>query len=227
MTCCGDCGAQCQLSSNESTVPPSSHWTTTANTMGIPANTGEVSLLFFCCMSTSLLWWSSSQSCPIGLWSKTGMMPQTCLLNINVAGLSKPWPNGIVCICSRAIFMSLPELEHFLNVHFINLIQASTCPLLWWWYANDTTCSTLIVLQNCWNLSDTKLVPASDIIFWGIPYSVNMSWWQEICCCNLQYTNSFYYWNGIHLLWLLPMAQVVCHDEWSFPLAVSAEIQDM
>ena len=68
----------------------------------------------------------------IGLWSKTGMMLQTCLLNISVAGLGNPWPNGVVWICSRAMFMSLPELVHFLNVHLTNLIHTSTCPLIWW-----------------------------------------------------------------------------------------------
>ena len=102
------------------------------------------------------------------------MMPQTCLLNSIVAGLGKSGPNGVVCICNKAIFMSLPDSAHFLNVCCINLIHASTCPLLWWWYANDTACSTLIVLQNCQNLSETKFVPASDIIFWGIPYSANI-----------------------------------------------------
>ena len=130
--------------------------------------------LFFCCLSTSLWWCSTSQSCPIVLQSTTGMKPHTGLLNMSVAGLGKPWPNGVVWICSRPIFMSLPESAHFLNVHFINLIQASTCLSLWWWYANDTACSTLIVLQNCCNLSDTKFVPASDIIFGGMPYSANV-----------------------------------------------------
>ena len=154
--------------------PPSSCWITKADPLGIHANIGEASLLFFCCLSTSLLWWSSSQSCMISLWSKTGMMPRTCLLNINVAGLIKPWPNGVVCICSRAIFMSLPKSVHFLNVHFMNLMQALTCLLLWWWYTDDTACYTLIVLQNCWNLSETKLVPASDIILGGIPYLANI-----------------------------------------------------
>ena len=58
-------------------------------------------------------------------------MPQTCLLNNSFAGLSKPGPNGVVHICSRAIFMSLPDSADFLNVRLINLIQASTCLLLW------------------------------------------------------------------------------------------------
>ena len=122
-------------------------------------------IAIFCCLFTSLLWWCSSQSCMMGLQSKTGMMPWTFLLNINVARLSKPWPNDILRICSRDIFMSLPKLAHFLNVHFMNLIQASTCPLLWWWNTNVTACSMLIVLQNCQNLSATKLVHASNIIF--------------------------------------------------------------
>ena len=111
---------------------------------------------------------------PIGLQSRTGMMPQTCLLNNSAAGLSKPGPNGVVHICSRAIFMSLPDLAHFLNVHFIHFIQASTCPLLWWWYTNNVACSTLIALQNFQNLAETKFVPVSDIILQGIPYSANI-----------------------------------------------------
>ena len=32
----------------------------------------------------------------------------------------------------------------------------------------------LIDLQTCLNFSETKLVPASDISFCGIPYSVNI-----------------------------------------------------
>ena len=75
---------------------PSSCWTTTADSMGIHGNIAEASLVLFYCLSTSLLWWSSSQSLTRGLQSITGMMPQTCLLNINVAGLSKPWINGII-----------------------------------------------------------------------------------------------------------------------------------
>ena len=54
----------------------SSCWTTTAGPIGIYVNTGGVSLLFLCCLSMNLLWWSSSWSCPTGLWSRTGMMPQ-------------------------------------------------------------------------------------------------------------------------------------------------------
>ena len=55
-------------------------------------------------------------------------MPQTCLLNSSVSRLGKSGPNDVVCICNRAILMSLLDLAHFLNVHFINLIQALTCP---------------------------------------------------------------------------------------------------
>ena len=142
--------------------PQSSHWTTTADPTGIDENIGEASLLFLCCLSSSLLWWSSSQSCPIGLQSRIGMMPQTCLLNMSVARFGKPWLSGVVWICSRAIFMSSPESAHLLNVCFINLIHASTCPLLWWWYTNGIACFTLMVLQNWQNLSETKFVPAYD-----------------------------------------------------------------
>ena len=80
---------------------PSSHWITTADPTERDANTGEASLLFLYCLSTSLLWCSSSESVPIGFWSKTGMILQTCLLNINVVRLSKPWSNTVVWLCNR------------------------------------------------------------------------------------------------------------------------------
>ena len=191
----------------------------------------------FCCLSMSLLWWSSSQSLMRGLQSSTGMMLQTCLLNINVARFSNPWPNGMVWIWRRAIFMSLPESAHFLNVHFMDFIQASTCPLLWWWYADDIACSTLIALQNWWNLSAVMLVPTSDIILQGILFLLCwlgflltcplIIWQLEICCCNLQYTSRVYFWNERCLHWQLSMVWVVFCDGWSFLLAAFAESRDM
>ena len=50
-------------------------------------------------------------------------------------------------------------------------IHTSTCPLLWWWYDDDVACSVFIFLQNCLNLSEMKLPPASDITFFGKHYS--------------------------------------------------------
>ena len=44
--------------------------------------------------------------------------------------------------------MSLPESAHFLNVHFMNFMQASTWLLLWGWYAEDVACSILSNLKN-------------------------------------------------------------------------------
>ena len=70
--------------------------------------------------------------------------------------------------------MFLPDPADFLNVHFINLIQASTCLLPLWWYTDGIACSMLIALPNFQNLSEAKFVPASDIIFWGMPYSANI-----------------------------------------------------
>ena len=53
-----------------------------------------------------------------------------------------------------------------------------------------TACSTLIDLQNCLNLSETKFFPASDIIFHSIPYLVNIAVTALMRCsadspCNL------------------------------------------
>ena len=151
----------------------SSCWTATADPMGIHGNIAEASFVLFSCLSTRLLWWSSAQSLIKGLQSNTGMMPWTCLPNINDARVSKPWLNSIVWIWRRAMFMSLPESVQF-YVHFMNFIQVLICLLLWWWYADDITYSILIELQNCQNLSATKLVPMSDIIFQGIPYLANI-----------------------------------------------------
>ena len=169
----GDCGCPCQLPSHGSTICHPH-----AGLLQLTLWEYLIILVRYHChfffVSTSLVWWSSSQSCPIGFWSTTGIMPQTCLLNIMVARLGRPWPIGIVHNCNSAMFLFLPDLAHFLDIGFINLMQASTCPLLWWWYANDIVCSMLIDLQKCLNFSETKLVPASDISFHGIPYSVNI-----------------------------------------------------
>ena len=43
--------------------------------------------------------------------------------------------------------MSLPVSAHFLNMWFMNFMQASTWPLLWW-YAEDVASSILSNLQN-------------------------------------------------------------------------------
>ena len=66
---------------------------------------------------------------------------------------------------------SLPELKHFFMVHFMNLMQASTCPLLWQWYDEDTACSIFKLLQKFLNFSEIKLLPTSDISLLGMPYS--------------------------------------------------------
>ena len=50
-------------------------------------------------------------------------------------------------------------------------MHASTCPLPWWWYDDDdVACSIFRFLQNCLNLSETKLPPVYDIISLGKPY---------------------------------------------------------
>ena len=53
----------------------------------------------------------------------------------------------------------------------MNFIHASICPFLWGWYDDDVACFMFIFLQNCLNLSEQKLPPASDIIFFSKPYS--------------------------------------------------------
>ena len=130
---------------------------------------------FLCCQCTNLLWCSLTLSPPIGFLSMTGITLYTGWLNSNVARLSKPCPSGVVQICNNAMWMSPPESTHFLIVHLMNLMHVLTCPRFWRWYTDDTACLMLSLLQNFLNLSETKLVPASDIILHGIPYSANMT----------------------------------------------------
>ena len=42
-------------------------------------------------------------------------------------------PICVNLICNKARLMPLLLSEHFM-VHFKTFMQASTCPLLWWWY---------------------------------------------------------------------------------------------
>ena len=121
----------------------------------------------------------------------------------------------------------------------MNFMQSPNCPLLWWWYNDDTACSMLRLLQKLMNFSKTKkLLPASDINLHGIPYSANMIFTVMmrfsadnpsilICYDNLQYTNNFCYSAGICLHLTPPMVSALCHDVLSSPWAVSVEIQVM
>ena len=154
--------------------PLSSHWTATVDPMGRETRFLKVSLfcLFLHCLSTNALWCSSSLSVPIG-GLFFGIMPLTGWLDNNVAGLQRPCLSSVVLICSRAMCMSFLELTHFIIVHFINLMHASTCPLLWLWYEDDTTCSIFRFLQKFLNFPQIKLPPASNIIVLGIPCSEN------------------------------------------------------
>ena len=176
---------------------------------GRDANTGEASLPFLCCLSNNLLWCSSSQSCPISLWYKTGMMPRTCLLNINVAGPGKPWPSRVVWICSRAMFMSPPESVHFLNICFTNLIHASTClcfgggmpmillPLHWWFYRTAGICLKQSLCQHLTLYFGVCHIQQIWLLLWWLGWLgflliiPPVSWWWETCRCNLQGINSF------------------------------------
>ena len=100
-----------------------------------------------------------------------GMMPLIEWLNNSFAGLCNPGPCRIDLICDKAICISDLISIHFVIVSFINLMHASTCPLLWWWYDNGTACSMFMPWQNLLNSSEIKLPPASGIIFFGKLYS--------------------------------------------------------
>ena len=94
-------------------------------------------------------------------------MPPIGWLNNSAAGQGGPGPNGVDLICNKSTLVS----KHFFNIHVMNLMHASTCPLLWWWYDDYITHSILRFLQNLLNFHETSLLPASHIIFIGYPYS--------------------------------------------------------
>ena len=101
-------------------------------------------------------------------------MPLIGQLNNTVVRLVSPGPSEVILICNRAICGSPLVSKDFLGVQFTNFIHASTCPLLWWWYDDENTCSIFRPLQKVLNLSEMKLPPESDIIFFGSPYSAKI-----------------------------------------------------
>ena len=64
--------------------------------------------------------------------------------------------------------------QNIFNVCFTNFIHASTCSLFWWWYDDENACSMFKLLQNVLNLTEMKLPPKSDIIFFHSMYSAKI-----------------------------------------------------
>ena len=104
------------------------------------------------------------------------------MLNSSKARQGIPAPIGVDHIWSKAKLSSLLYCLHFLIVCFMNFIQASTCPLLLWWYDEVMAWFVFRHLQNSWNHSETKFVPTSETYFFtkakfgkcsfGCPYQV-------------------------------------------------------
>ena len=63
------------------------------------------------------------------------------LLNRSVAVLGGPVPIDIDLIGNKARIMSSLLSRHFLMVHFMNILHASTSPLHWWWCDEVMACS--------------------------------------------------------------------------------------
>ena len=136
-------------------------------------------------------------------------------------GLGSPGSSRVDLICNKAICMSNLVSIHFLIVCFINFMHSSTCPLLCWWYDNDTACSMFRFLLKLLNLSEIKLPSTSNTIFCGkpksekiwlcmlvlgyLPIGLMSFWWQETYCDNLQNKGSFYFVGWTCLCQLLPM----------------------
>ena len=120
------------------------------------------------CMCISFLWCSSSSSILTGFLFITGIILCIRWLNSNVAELGDLAP--VVWFW----FVVMPYVHHHWSlsifiVCLMNIMQASTCLVLWWWYNDDTAWSMLSLQQKLQNFSETKLLPASDINLHDIP----------------------------------------------------------
>ena len=86
--------------------------------------------------------------------------------------------------CSRENqFLQNLYIYYFLSIFvalFRNMMCVSALSLLW--YDDPTTCSMFIFWQKVLKLSEIKIVPASDIILCGSPYSANLILHCHICC---------------------------------------------
>ena len=102
-----------------------------------------------------------------------GIRALTGLLNKGVTGLGSTTHIGINLISiKRKINVSI-VIKGILMVCLTNLMHASICLLLWWWYDKAMAWSIFCCLQNCLNWSYTKFMPASETIFFGSPNSAN------------------------------------------------------
>ena len=153
---------------------------------------------FLYCLFTNAVWCSSSLSVLISGLSIIGIIPLIGQVNSNVAGLERPCPGGVDFICSRAMCMSLPESKHFFMVHFMNFMQASTHPLLWQWYNDNTACSIFRFLQIIFALFWNKIATSIWHYPLGMPYSENTTLNADI---KLSADNPFIFLTIGNLLW--------------------------
>ena len=82
--------------------------------------------------------------------------------------------HNVALICNKAMWISSLVLIHFygaLYEFYTSFYMSFTCLLLYGWHDDDIAFSMFIFLQNCLNLSEIKLPPMSDIIFYGNPNS--------------------------------------------------------
>ena len=82
---------------------PSSHWTAMVDPMGRETKLLEQSLplSFLFCLSINALWSSSSLSILTGRLLNNGIMPLIGWLSNMVAGLGRPCPSSVICVCNR------------------------------------------------------------------------------------------------------------------------------
>ena len=188
--------------------PPSSHWTTTVDPMGIDTKTCEASLFlsFLLCLCISWTWCLSSLSTITDFLSITGITPHTWWLNSNVARLGRPCTSGVVWICHNAMWMSPPASKHFLwctwwiwcmlwlvhcsggDMMMTPLAQCWDCCRNFWislkqnWCQCLTLTYTVYCVLQIWPLLlqlDSLLITPPSFLLLGI------------CCGNLRYINIF------------------------------------
>ena len=108
--------------------PASSLCTTTINARGILVNSV---LPTNCCLYfKGIIMINITKSYSIDLLLMLHNKAFIGLLNSIVVSLGSPCLIGVYLICNIAKYASLTASKHFFMVHFMSLIQTSTCPLL-------------------------------------------------------------------------------------------------
>ena len=124
----------------------------------------------YSCLCSSTSWiWSSDIS------GNAGKTPHIFLPKCS-AGNCRSQLIGVVHICNKDSLGSQLVCKHFLHVHLISLIHILHLAIAAVKIARFFLLLMSSILQNYWNSSDMKFVPASLTSFLKIPCSEIISW---------------------------------------------------